>query len=53
MSFVSHLYHTKTKMELAELLVATAKENAVLKDKVSELEHRIFWTQVKQEKETK
>lgn len=50
-SFTDHLCETKTKLELAKMLVQVAKENAALRDRVGELTHRIFWTEVQQRKD--
>jgi hypothetical protein len=52
-SFVDHLLETRTPLELARMLVQTARENAALRDKVSELQHALFWNNVKQQKESK
>lgn len=43
MSHTDHLLATRTPLELAKLLAATAKENAALKDRVFALEHEVFW----------
>ncbi len=52
MGFLDHLMATRTKEELARMLMQTAKENAALRDKVGELKHALFWTEVKQRKES-
>ncbi len=52
MSFLDHLLATRTKEELARMLVQTAKENAALRDKVGELKHTIFWNEVRHRKES-
>lgn len=51
MSHLDHLMDARTKLELAKMLVQTAKENAALRDKVDELQHKIFWAEVQQRKE--
>jgi hypothetical protein len=48
MGLVEHLLNTRTPLELAKLLAATAKENAHLRDKVHALEHELFWTKADQ-----
>jgi len=43
MSLVDHLIDTRTLLQLAQELVATAKENAELRERVARLECEIFW----------
>lgn len=43
MSLYNHLLATRTKEDLAKELVATAKENAALRDQVDALKHEVFW----------
>ncbi len=47
MSFVDHLLESRTPLELAKLLVQTAKENVALKDQIDALKHQIFWLEQK------
>ena len=51
MSFVDHLYQTRTPLELAKLAVQVAKENATLRDQVDALKHELFWMKIQIEKE--
>lgn len=46
MALYEHLLATKTKEELAKLLVKHAHENAALKNEVHRLEHEVFWMKV-------
>ena len=50
MDLVAWLLHSRTPLELARELAATAKENAALRDRVGQLEHELFWTKVSQRK---
>lgn len=43
MSLVDFLLAKRTPLELAKELASTAKENAVLKNRVHTLEHELFW----------
>lgn len=52
MSFYHHLLDTRTKEDLARLLVDTAKENAALRDEAGRLRHELFWLKVDQETHT-
>lgn len=45
MSHQQWLLETRTKLELAQLLVKTAKAKAQLEDRVHELEYKLFWLQ--------
>lgn len=45
MSFVNHLLASRTPLELAKDLAATAKENAALRQRAYELEIELFWLQ--------
>lgn len=51
MSLYSWLLDHRTKEELARQLVATAKENAALRDQVGALETEIFWMKVAERNE--
>lgn len=51
MSHASHLFHTRTPMELAEMVAALARENARLKDQVGALQTELFWMKVKERDE--
>jgi hypothetical protein len=46
MNLVEYLLKSRTKEELAKELAAHARENAALRDRAGELEHRLFWTEV-------
>lgn len=43
MDLVRYLLMSRTPLELAKELAATAKENVRLKDRVGQLEHEVFW----------
>jgi len=43
MSLVDHLLATRTPLELAKMLAATARDKALLQDRVGALEHELFW----------
>lgn len=43
MSLVDHLLATRTPLELAQLAYATARDNALLRDRIHALEHELFW----------
>ena len=43
MSLVDYLFDTRTKLELAKELAATAKDKAALQNRVYLLEHELFW----------
>lgn len=46
MSLVDWLLETRSHLELAKELAATAKENAALRDRVFALEVELFWMKV-------
>lgn len=46
MSLVNHLMASRTPLELAKDLAATAKENAALRQRAYELEIELFWLRV-------
>lgn len=48
MRLVDWLVKSRTPLELAKELAATAKQNAALLDEVDRLKHELFWTQVTQ-----
>jgi hypothetical protein len=53
MSLVDQLLATRTPLELAKELAATAKDNAALCERVARLETELFWLKVPQECEWK
>jgi hypothetical protein len=46
MSLVEQLLTTRTPLELAKELAATAKDNAALSERVARLETELFWLKV-------
>lgn len=51
MSIVEFLLDSRTPLELAKELAATAKENAVLRDKTFALEVELFWMKAAERQE--
>jgi hypothetical protein len=49
MDLVAHLLATRTPLQLAKELAATAKENAALRDQLHAAKHEIFWLRVREE----